>query len=113
MGTPSLDHLAAFSSMLARDPDASLLTNRDLQFVATLCSHAGPIGLGTMADLLKLSHSHASRVADKLAGRGLITRTPLPTNRRILLLAPTEAGFALDHRVRRDFYAAALDCGAA
>lgn len=99
-------HLAAFSTLLAHDPDASRLHMRDLQIVALLVAHAQPLSVGAVAALLNVSSPHVSRTADKLVQRGLLARNPSASDRRIALLEPTPAGRALDERVREHFQAA-------
>lgn len=101
-------HLAAFSSLLAADADASRLHMRDLQVIALLVAHATPLSVGTIATMLTVSSPHISRVCDRLVTRGLLTRTESPTDRRIALLAPTPAGRALDERVRAHYATSAL-----
>lgn len=101
MHLPAHGHLAAFSSLIAADKDASRLTNRDLQVIA-LIVHQEAMTIGAVANALALSAGYVSRLTDKLVGRGLLRRTE-GTDRRIVLLTPTEAGHALDTRVRGHF----------
>lgn len=98
-------HLAAFSSLLAHDQEAGALHMRDLQIIALLVAEGTPLSVGAIAALLSISSSHVSRVTDKLVGRGLLARAPSPTDRRIALVIPTEAGRALDDRIRSHFHA--------
>ena len=104
MSTPYA-HLAAFSSLLARDEDAGRLNTRHVQLVSEICAHA-PISIGELAIKSHLSPSQTSRLVDFLTERGFISRTVNPSNRRISLLEPTPAGRALDSRVRAHFVAA-------
>jgi DNA-binding MarR family transcriptional regulator len=115
MATPSLAthaHLAAFSSLLARDAESSKLHMRDLQIIALLVAHRTSLSVGAIATLLDISSPHVSRVADKLVTRGLLKRVADKDDRRLALFEPTKAGRALDMRVR-DHYAAATAPGAA
>lgn len=53
---------------------------------------AGPCHVSVLADGLGLLPSTASRLSDRLAAAGLISRGPSPTNRRATLLDLTHAG---------------------
>jgi len=55
----------------------------------------GPSMVGELGDDLGLVPSTASRLSDRLAEAGLITRRPAPSNRRSTLLELTEAGRAI------------------
>jgi DNA-binding MarR family transcriptional regulator len=55
----------------------------------------GPSMVGELGDDLGLVPSTASRLSDRLAEAGLITRRPAPSNRRSTLLELTEAGHAI------------------
>jgi DNA-binding MarR family transcriptional regulator len=110
MSAATTSHLAAFSSLLAHDEEAGALHMRDLQVIALLVSHRTPLSVGAIATLLSISSSHVSRVTDKLVGRGLLGRVASPTDRRIALVEPTEAGRALDDRVRAHFHATGSQC---
>ena len=62
----------------------------------------GPSMVGELGDDLGLVPSTASRLSDRLAEAGLITRRPAPSNRRSTLLELTDAGRAiLDELVAR------------
>jgi DNA-binding MarR family transcriptional regulator len=52
----------------------------------------GPSMVGELGDDLGLVPSTASRLSDRLADAGLITRRPAPANRRSTLLELTDAG---------------------
>lgn len=97
-------HLAAFSTMLARDRDTAQLHIRDLQVIAFLVSQGIPVSVGVVAAQLGLSSPSVSRIAVKLASLKLITRAEHPDDLRITLLEPTLAGRALDDRVRANFH---------
>jgi DNA-binding MarR family transcriptional regulator len=101
-------HLAAFSSLLAHDPDASKLHMRDLQVIALLVAHDVPLSIGAIATMLSVSSPHISRVCDRLVTRDLLVRNESPTDRRIALLTPTPAGRALDERVARHYQSSAI-----
>lgn len=55
----------------------------------------GPSTVGQLGDDLGLVPSTASRLSDRLAETGLITRRPAPSNRRSTLLELTDAGRAI------------------
>jgi DNA-binding MarR family transcriptional regulator len=55
----------------------------------------GPSMVGELGDDLGLLPSTASRLSDRLADAGLITRRPSPTNRRSTLLELTDSGRAV------------------
>ncbi|HEX5143829.1 MAG TPA: MarR family transcriptional regulator [Mycobacterium sp.] len=55
----------------------------------------GPSKVTDLADAMDLLPSTASRLSDRLADAGLITRSVSPTNRRATLLELTEAGRAV------------------
>ncbi len=55
----------------------------------------GPSMVGELGDDLGLVPSTASRLSDRLAEAGLITRRPAPSNRRSTLLELTEGGRAI------------------
>ncbi len=55
----------------------------------------GPSMVGELGDDLGMVPSTASRLSDRLAEAGLITRRPAPSNRRSTLLELTDAGRAI------------------
>ncbi|MGH3643976.1 MAG: MarR family winged helix-turn-helix transcriptional regulator [Mycobacterium sp.] len=55
----------------------------------------GPSVVGELGDDIGLVPSTASRLSDRLAEAGLITRRPAPSNRRSTLLELTDAGRAI------------------
>src|SRR5687767_2008241 len=62
----------------------------------------GPSTLGTLADLLYLDKSTASRVVAALGRKGYVARTPHPRDGRAVLLTPTARGRRLYERIRKD-----------
>lgn len=105
--TPTSAHLIALSHMLAMDPEAGTLNTRDLQIVALLVAHKHKLPVGQIAEMLKISSSHCSRLTDRLVERGFLARSAHHADRRIVLLQPTKAGRALDTRVSRAYWSAA------
>jgi DNA-binding MarR family transcriptional regulator len=70
------------------------LTTVDLDVLRTVDLGPGP-GLATMSDLAAgagLSAGGATRVVDRLVGRGLVTRDDCPTDRRVIRVELTAAG---------------------
>jgi DNA-binding MarR family transcriptional regulator len=59
-----------------------------------LASH-GPMNVGTLAELLAVHQSTATRLCDRLVKRGLVERTAPPQSRREVIVSPTRAGHAL------------------
>ena len=105
------DHLLAFSSLLAQDPDAQRLHHRHLQVLALVCANTLPLSVRGIAEQIKLSPSATSRAVDKLVERGLLTRADSADDRRVAVVLPTEAGARLDLRVRGHFARAAQPAG--
>ena len=58
--------------------------------------------LSDLADALHIAPRSATEVADALQARGLVERTPDPTDRRAVVLTPTDEG----RRVQREIAAA-------
>jgi DNA-binding MarR family transcriptional regulator len=54
--------------------------------------------LSDLAEVLHIAPRSATEVADALQVRGLVERTPDPTDRRAVVLTPTDEG----HRVQRE-----------
>ena len=55
--------------------------------------------LSDLADRLQIAPRSATEVADALQERGLVERTPDPTDRRAVLLRPTAEGLRVQHEV--------------
>ncbi len=85
------------ASEAAADFELSFLQSRALRRLEE------PMATGTLAEQLGLDRSNVTSVVDRLEERGLITRQPHPGDRRIKLLALTEAGratrAAIDERI--------------
>ncbi len=58
--------------------------------------------LSDLAEALHIAPRSATEVADALQARGLVERAPDPTDRRAVVLTPTDEG----HRVQREISAA-------
>lgn len=100
-------HLIAFTSMLARDRDASQLNLRDLQIIALLVSKAEPLSVSAIATLISISNPQVSRITKKLTLRHLLKRNHEGDDWRLALYEPTAEARALDARVRGHFDATA------
>ena len=57
--------------------------------------HAGPLGVGRLAELESLPSSAATRLVDKLEAAGLVVRQATPGDRRGVQVVATPAGAAL------------------
>lgn len=77
------------------------LTFNQWALLRTLCEEGGGAGLpmGALAARLGLTPSGATRCADPLVERGLITRRMRPGDRRVCCLIPTPEGMALGHEI--------------
>lgn len=102
---PFTAHLVQLFAQLAQDPDAGQLHLRHLHLLAFLCERGVPTGIVVCATGTGLSRSAVTRAADRLIERGLVVRNDAPKDGRFSLLFPTDAGRALDQRVR-DYIAA-------
>jgi MarR family transcriptional regulator, 2-MHQ and catechol-resistance regulon repressor len=57
--------------------------------------HKGPLPLGELSELVLLTSGSTTYVADKLEGRGLLSRRPCSDDRRVIRAELTEQGRAL------------------
>lgn len=60
----------------------------------------GAMRSGALADKLGIAPRSATEVIDALEQRGLVTRSPDPSDRRATMVEPTEAGRELMFRIR-------------
>lgn len=58
--------------------------------------------LSEIAERLRIAPRSATEVVDSLAAKGLVTRVPSPTDRRAILVEPTEAGRTLAREVEQE-----------
>ena len=111
-----LDALLAACRVLVAVSARSIAAVADVvdvtQFRAlVIVASRGSVSLGTLAEAAGLSLSTASRMCDRMVGLGLLHRADDPTNRRQLVLTPTDAGKEIVDEVmqrRRDALAPAL-----
>lgn len=86
-------------------PDLAPHQGRALRIV----DEDGPLRLSELADRLRIAPRSATEVADALQQRGLVERSPDPSDRRATLLAVTSHGHTVAEdvaRVRREQAAA-------
>jgi DNA-binding MarR family transcriptional regulator len=72
---------------------------------------AGALTPRELADVERVQPPTMTKIVGKLEERGLVVRTPHPTDRRQVILAPTEQGrtmYAQFEQVRNDWLAAQL-----
>lgn len=105
-GSAVATHLQAFSSLLAHDQEAAQLHMRDLQILSLLVSHGVPLSVSAVATIVGVSVPMISRAAEKLVQRGLLTRGVHVSDRRQVLLSPSDSGARLDARVKQHFHTA-------
>ncbi len=72
-----------------------------------LCLADVPDGLpmGALADGLLTRAADTTRLVDRLVAAGYVTREPSPSDRRVVLVAPTAAGLRLFERLTADIKA--------
>lgn len=63
---------------------------------------SGPATAAFIGDAAEADPAEISRAVKALVGRKLVTRTFEPGNRKTMVIAPTDEGFALFDRVRRE-----------
>jgi putative transposase len=96
-----LDHAHKTALAIVRDSQAVYAEDIAVSGLARtrLAKCAEPISLTELNRHVLLSQSATSRLADRLAGRGLISRCTDPQDRRGVLLSLTGAGRALQARI--------------
>lgn len=85
----------AVSSLEEVSDDVTLAQFRVLVILTT----RGPQNLASLAELLDVNPSTATRLCDRLVAKKLLRRTAARTDRREVRLAPTAAGTELVRRV--------------
>jgi DNA-binding MarR family transcriptional regulator len=63
--------------------------------VLTLLRHHDAMPMGRLAEILDASMSSATGIIDRMEERGLVERTRVPDDRRVVLVSATPAGLAL------------------
>ena len=62
--------------------------------------HDGAARLSDIAERLRIAPRSATEVVDSLQSKGLVDRTPSPTDRRSILVVPTDAGREVADAIR-------------
>ena len=86
------------------------LTTSQLSVLTSL-QLAGALTPRELADIERVQPPTMTKIVGKLEDRGLVARTPHPTDRRQVILAPTEAGrtvYAQFERARNEWLAGEL-----
>ncbi|HZM73285.1 MAG TPA: MarR family transcriptional regulator [Candidatus Polarisedimenticolia bacterium] len=79
--------------------------------VLWLLTHHGAMAMSRLADLLDISLSNATGLVDRMEERGLIERSRVPDDRRLVLVQPSQAGtdaLTSNEGLRRERLRAAL-----
>jgi DNA-binding MarR family transcriptional regulator len=76
------------------------LTPSKLNALASI-NRLGPIALGELADVERVSAASVSRTADALAGAGLVERSSDPADGRVVFVSITAAGVKMLEESRR------------
>lgn len=92
--------LARLTRRLRRQAAAHTLTPTQFATLAGVERHSG-ITLGELAELEKVQPPSMTRVIAGLEERGLVARTPHPTDRRQVTVSVTDSGSALLKEERR------------
>jgi len=77
--------------------EAQDLTGVQARLLAVVAD--GPAPMNQLASVLKCEPSNITGLVDRLAARGLVTREPSPTDRRVKLVTATPAGVELSGKV--------------
>jgi len=93
-------HAGLLKELLAEDAWGEV-SMREYDVLYTLSKTAGPIRIGELNDHVLLSQPALSRMVDRLADRGLVRRSPDPSDARGVLIALTEEGRDLQREVGR------------
>src|SRR4051794_26613786 len=87
---------ASMASLAAWD-----VTPSQMRAIRTLTAHEGGLRSSALAAHLHIAPRSATEVIDALEAKGLVRRSPDPTDRRATLVALTERGTGLMDDVRR------------
>ncbi|HEV2343158.1 MAG TPA: MarR family transcriptional regulator [Actinocrinis sp.] len=108
-----IDLIAGMSTRFYDEYDAAAeahdLTGVQAKLLNVVADHPEP--MNRIAARLRCEPSNITGLVDRLAARGLVTRQPSPTDRRVKLVAATPAGAELSGKVwaDMDFAAEPLD----
>ena len=99
-----LDLIADMTTRFYSDYDAAAeaheLTGVQAKLLTVVADHPEP--MNRIAAVLRCEPSNITGLVDRLAARGLVTREPSPTDRRVKLVAATPAGSRLCGKVWDD-----------
>lgn len=113
MDTETIIRLRRIIGRLARQLNASA-TSEGLSpsqaSVLGLIVGRGPLGLGTLVELEGLNPTMLSRVVGKLEDRGLIRRTPDPSDLRAVSVHATADGTQVNENVKEQRAAIVAQC---
>ena len=106
--TPAEDLGDAFGAVARRLRSASMaslsawdVTPSQMRAVRVLTAHDGGVRSSELAQLLRIAPRSATEVVDALEAKGLVQRSPDPTDRRATLVSLTPRGVELTDEVRR------------
>lgn len=85
----------------AETPIWDQVSMREYDVLYTLSKHGDPIRIGELQSGVLLSQPALSRMVDRLVERGLVERTPDPSDGRVVRVALTEEGRELQRDVGR------------
>ncbi len=77
------------------------VTPSQVRAIRVIVKHAGGVRSSELAQHLGIAPRSATEVVDALEAKGLVERSPDPSDRRATLVALTERGRALAEEVRR------------
>lgn len=92
-----VDVATRFYSEYDTAAEANGLTGPQARLLAYVA--AGPAPMNQIAGLLRCEPSNITGLVDRLEGRGLVTRRPSPSDRRVKLIAATPEGAELSTKV--------------
>jgi DNA-binding MarR family transcriptional regulator len=99
-----LDLIAGMSTRFYDEYDAAAeahdLTGVQAKLLNVVADHPEP--MNRIAAVLRCEPSNITSLVDRLAARGLVTREPSPTDRRVKLVAATATGAELSGKVWAD-----------
>ena len=104
------DALARLNRRIRQARPIGDLTSSQLSALTSL-QLAGALTPRELADVERVQPPTMTKIVGKLEERGLVARTPHPTDRRQVILAPTEAGrivYGQFERARNDWLARQL-----
>jgi DNA-binding MarR family transcriptional regulator len=93
--------LARIARSIDRQVSGDGLTRTQLSVLGTV-ARKGSIGVGELADAEGLNPTMLSRMVGKLEASGLLSRVPDARDGRVVIVQITEAGAALQERLRAE-----------